>query len=87
MSLFQLSTAKNEINVFMNHVLIVAPVTFAPTGATPRPRDSGFNFILLFPFVCNFIPKKYNVNPLTAKTIEKTPKMPQSRIHFGFDVI
>ena len=31
---FQLSTAKNEINLFNNHVLIVAPVTFAPTGAT-----------------------------------------------------
>ena len=31
---FQLSTAKNEINLFNNHVLIVAPVTFAPAGAT-----------------------------------------------------
>ena len=31
---FQRSTAKNEINVFNNHVLIVAPVTFAPAGAT-----------------------------------------------------
>ena len=30
---FQLSTAKNEINLFNNHVLIVAPVTFAPVGA------------------------------------------------------
>ena len=30
---FQLSTAKNEINLFNNHVLIVAPVTFAPAGA------------------------------------------------------
>ena len=27
---FQVSTAKNEINLFNNHVLIVAPVTFAP---------------------------------------------------------
>ena len=33
MSLFQHSTAKNEINLFNNHVLIVAPVTFAPAGA------------------------------------------------------
>ena len=32
--IFQLSTAKNEINLFNNHVLIVAPVTFAPAGAT-----------------------------------------------------
>ena len=31
---FQLSTTKNEINLFNNHVLIVAPVTFAPAGAT-----------------------------------------------------
>ena len=30
---FQLSTAKNEINLFNNHVLIVAPVAFAPAGA------------------------------------------------------
>ena len=30
---FQPSTAKNEINLFNNHVLIVAPVTFAPAGA------------------------------------------------------
>ena len=29
----QLSTAKNEINLFNNHILIVAPVTFAPAGA------------------------------------------------------
>ena len=31
---FQLSTTKNEINLFNNHDLIVAPVTFAPAGAT-----------------------------------------------------
>ena len=30
---FQLSTAKNEINLFNNHILIVAPVTFAPAVA------------------------------------------------------
>ena len=30
---FQVSTAKNEINLFNNHVLIVASVTFAPAGA------------------------------------------------------
>ena len=30
---FQVSTAENEINLFNNHVLIVAPVTFAPAGA------------------------------------------------------
>ena len=30
---FQLSTAKNEINLFHKHVLILAPATFAPAGA------------------------------------------------------
>ena len=35
LSLFQLSTAKNEINFFNNHILIVAHVTFAPADATP----------------------------------------------------
>ena len=30
---FQVSTAKNEINLFNNHILIVAPVTFVPAGA------------------------------------------------------
>ena len=29
---FQVSTAENEINLFNNHILIVAPVTFAPAG-------------------------------------------------------
>ena len=29
---FQVSTAKNEIILFNNHVMIVAPVTFAPAG-------------------------------------------------------
>ena len=31
--IFQVSTAKNEMNLFNNHILIVAPVTFAPAGA------------------------------------------------------
>ena len=30
---FQLSTAKNGIILFNNHILIVAPVIFAPAGA------------------------------------------------------
>ena len=38
---FQLSTAKNEINLFNNHILIVAPVTFAPAGAiTPSAEGA-----------------------------------------------
>ena len=50
---FQVSTAKNEINLFNNHILIVAPVTFAPAGAmTPsaeflsvqKPTNPRFSF-------------------------------------------
>ena len=41
---FRLSTAKNEINLFNNHVLIVAPVTFAPAGAMTPSAE--FLFIL-----------------------------------------
>ena len=40
---FQLSTAKNEINLFNNHILIVAPVTFSPVGATTPSTE----FLLL----------------------------------------
>ena len=30
---FQLSTAKKEVNLFNKHILIVAAVTYAPAGA------------------------------------------------------
>ena len=43
---FQVSTAKNEINLFNNHVLIVAPVTFAPAGAMTPSAE--FLFITFF---------------------------------------
>ena len=43
---FQVSTAKNEINLFNNHVLIVAPVTFAPAGAMTPSAE----FLSLFCF-------------------------------------
>ena len=43
---FQVSTAKNEINLFNNHVLIVAPVTFAPAGAMTPSAE--FLYVLLF---------------------------------------
>ena len=42
---FQVSTAKNEINLFNNHILIVAPVTFAPAGAMTPSAE--FLFICL----------------------------------------
>ena len=45
---FQVSTAKNEINLFNNHVLIVAPVTFAPAGAMTPSAE----FLLSIYFFC-----------------------------------
>ena len=41
---FPVSTAKNEINLFNNPVLIVAPVTFAPAGAMMPSADFLFYF-------------------------------------------
>ena len=41
---FQVSTAKNEINLFNNHVLIVAPVTFAPAGAMTPSAEFLFHY-------------------------------------------
>ena len=40
---FQISTAKIEINLFNNHILIVAPVTFAPAGAM-KPSTEFLSF-------------------------------------------
>ena len=48
---FQVSTAKNEINLFNNHVLIVAPVTFAPAGAMTPSAEFLFKFLLHASFV------------------------------------
>ena len=42
---FQVSTAKNEINLFNNHILIVAPVTFAPAGAMTPSAEFLFYLI------------------------------------------
>ena len=47
---FQVSTAKNEINLFNNHVLIVAPVTFAPAGAMTPSAEFLFVIVVV---VCN----------------------------------
>ena len=50
---FQVSTAKNEINLFNNHILIVAPVTFAPAGAMTPSAEFLFQYksIVLFFFL------------------------------------
>ena len=49
---FQVSTAKNEINLFNNHILIVAPVTFAPAGAMTPSAEFLF---LLVPSICSSV--------------------------------
>ena len=48
---FQVSTAKNEINLFNNHILIVAPVTFAPAGAMTPSAEFLFS---LYIYIENF---------------------------------
>ena len=48
---FQVSTAKNEINLFNNHILIVAPVTFAPAGAMTPSAEFLFS---LYIYIGNF---------------------------------
>ena len=49
---FRLSTAKNEINLFNNHVLVVAPVTFAPAGAMTPSAEFLLNY---WPIACHLI--------------------------------
>ena len=46
---FQVSTAKNEINLFNNHILIVAPVTFVPAGAMTPSAE--FLFYIIYTFL------------------------------------
>ena len=61
---FQVSTAKNEINLFNNHVLIVAPVTFAPAGAMTPSAEFLFLFVLRkldLTFSCKLSPKEETV--------------------------
>ena len=64
---FQVSTAKNEINLFNNHILIVAPVTFAPAGAmTPSAEFLFITFYCVFNldflvfFLCFFLELRNN---------------------------
>ena len=60
---FQLSTAKNEINLFNNHILIVAPVTFAPAGAMPPSAE----FLLLYRKNSSNIFSSKTTGPVKAK--------------------
>ena len=53
---FQVSTAENEINLFNNHILIVAPVTFAPAGAMTPSAE-----FLFYPLCLHVSPKSCSV--------------------------
>ena len=50
---FQVSTAKNEINLFNNHILIVAPVTFAPAGAMTPSTEFLLHFLFCLSTLCH----------------------------------
>ena len=66
---FQVSTAKNEINLFNNHILIEAPVTFAPAGAMTPSAEFLFFFLFFFFFfvVCWISPDSGNSIPASTK--------------------
>ena len=62
---FQVSTAKNEINLFNNHVLIVAPVTFAPAGAMTPSAE----FLLVHQDSSSLhLPSTVNLGPVTVQS-------------------
>ena len=54
---FQVSTAKNEINLFNNHILIVAPVTFAPAGAMTPSAE----FLFIYGRLWGCVPEIQNI--------------------------
>ena len=72
---FQVSTAENEINLFNNHVLIVAPVTFAPAGAM-TPSAEFLSSISVFPILLIymlFFPNSMALGPsLNHKVVGKS---------------
>ena len=72
---FQVSTAKNEINLFNNHVLIVAPVTFAPAGAMTPSAEVLYDF--LYESICcgySFELTQFKLVPTTYAFIKKLIK-------------
>ena len=59
--IFQLSTAKNEINLLNNHILIVAPVTFASAVVMTPSAEFLFNFIF-----CKMLEKLFGLDSTEA---------------------
>ena len=75
---FQVSTAKNEINLFNNHVLIVAPVTFAPAGAMTPSAEFLF-WVKKVWFSLWIIIHRRNIKPCFSR---KYPKFSCLQIHW-----
>ena len=72
---FQVSTAKNEIILFNNHILIVAPVTFAPAGAMTPSAEFLFIYFCIFFFFfqenkpCHFIWIVYQAEDIKLRKV------------------
>ena len=78
---FQVSTAKNEINLFNNHVLIVAPVTFAPAGAmTPSAEFLLFQLVYISTEKMN-LRIKYSLQRHSARQYV-TREIPRSQLSY-----
>ena len=69
---FQVSTAKNEINLFNNHILIVAPVTFAPAGVMTPSAE--FLFSIIYTFLGSIFEPCYIQNRVITNHIIKRLK-------------
>ena len=73
---FQLSTAKNEL--FNKHVLIVAPVTFAPAGAMMPSADRHSGSVVERP-LCD----REVAGSIPGRVIPKTLKMVLAALSLG----
>ena len=89
---FQVSTAKNEINLFNNHILIVAPVTFAPAGAmTPSAEFLSTSLLRHMLWVPIWIASTCRCNsneyPQHMLFIKKIRKKNTQKHHIGLSII
>ena len=82
---FQVSTAKNEINLFNNHVLIVAPVTFAPAGAMTPSAEFLFSLYIYIEKFKNLLVRNHwtDFNIILQKCFFGDP-LPRLFKPFGF---
>ena len=72
---FPSNTAKNEINLFNNHILIVAPVTFAPAGAMTPSVEFLFSFPSFFPIIFHLLCYLFYIfSPFLWETTQNDPK-------------